>query len=185
MKTALLLIDIQNDYFPGGRMEVEGSIEAAACARKLLDKFRSEKLPIAHIQHVSTRPNATFFIHGTSGVDFHESVTPIEGEAVFVKHYPNSFRSTGLFDMLERNGIKNLIIAGMMTHMCIDATVRAAFDLHFDCTVISDACAARPLGFGGIEVEAKKVHASFLSALGSVYAKIMVADEFVMGEDLT
>lgn len=184
MKTALLLIDIQDDYFPGGRMEVDGSVEAAACARLVLEKFRSEQMPVIHIQHVSSRPNATFFIQGTSGVDFHESVKPINGEAVFVKHYPNSFRSTGLFDMLERNGIKNLIIAGMMTHMCIDATVRAAFDLHFECTVISDACATRALSFAGIEVEAKKVQASFLSALGYVYAKVMDADEFISGVDL-
>lgn len=181
MKTALLLIDIQEDYFPGGKMEVNGSLEAAMCARKLLDKFRSEKIPVIHIQHVSTRSNATFFLPGTRGIDFHETVMPHDGEAVFVKHYPNSFRSTGLFDLLERNGIKNLVIAGMMTHMCVDATVRAAFDQRFECTVISDACATRTLSFDGVEVEAKKVNASFLSALGAVYAKIMNADEFVSG----
>ena len=184
MKTALLLIDIQEDYFSGGRMEVEGSAEAAVCSRRLLEKFRTEKLPVIHIQHVSTRPNATFFIQGSSGIDFHESVKPVVGESVFVKHYPNSFRSTGLFDMLERNGIKNLVIAGMMTHMCIDATVRAAFDLHFECTVISDACATRALSFAGVEVEAKQVQASFLSALGAVYAKVMDAEEFINGVDL-
>lgn len=179
MKTALLLIDIQKDYFPGGRMEVDGSLQAALNAKKLLERFRCDNLPVIHIQHISSRPNATFFLPETDGIDFHEYVMPINGETVFTKHYPNSFRSTGLSDMLERSSIKHLVIAGMMTQMCIDATTRAAFDLHYECTVISDACAARAQSFGGVDVEAAKVHAAFLSALGAVYARVVTAGEYL------
>lgn len=181
MKTALLLIDIQKDYFKGGSMEVEGSLEAAGNAKKLLERFRAEKMPVVHIQHIAARPGATFFLPGTQGADFHEYVMPMAGESVFTKHYPNSFRSTGLSDMLERGSIKHLVIAGMMTQMCIDATTRAAFDLYYECTVISDACAARPQSFGGVDVEAARVHAAFLSALAAVYARVVPTDEYLSG----
>lgn len=184
MKTALILIDIQKDYFKDGKMVVEGSLQASENAKKILARFRSEKMPVVHIQHISARPNAPFFLPGTEGIEFHESVQPVNGEQIFTKHYPNSFRSTGLLDFLERNGVKHLVICGMMTQMCIDATTRAAFDLHFECTVISDACAAKEQAFAGVEVEAPKVHAAFLSALGAVYARIVSTDEYLFGYEV-
>ena len=179
MNTALLLIDIQNDYFPGGKMELEGSIQAAACAKRLLTFFRERKMPAVHIQHISLRPEATFFLPETEGVKIRADVAPTPDEEVVRKHYPNSFRETPLLDILKRMGANEVVICGMMTHMCVDATTRAAFDYGFSCTVISDACATRALNFADEIIPAAHVHGALLAALGAVYAKIVTTDDFI------
>jgi nicotinamidase-related amidase len=145
MNPALVLVDIQQDYFPGGRMEVVGAVEASRAAKKLLGHFREKNLPIVHVQHISTRTGSTFFLPNTKGINIHESVSPLPNETVIKKHFPNSFRDTDLQKYLGSQGIKELVICGMMSHMCIDATVRAAFDRGYTCIVIHDACATRNL----------------------------------------
>ena len=172
MKPALVIIDIQNDYFPGGKMELEGSPEASLQAAKLLASFRAKGLPLVHIQHVSNRPGASFFLPGTAGVNIHADVAPHAGETVLQKNFPNSFRGTGLLEHLRALGADHLVIAGMMTHMCVDATTRAAFDLGFSCSLAHDACATRALVFGEQHVPAAQVHAAFLAALNGLYAKV-------------
>ncbi len=172
MKTALLLIDIQNDYFPGGKMELEGPLEATAQARRLLDSFRRQVLPTVHIQHVSTRPGATFFLPDTDGVKFHKSIAPQAGEMVIVKHFPNSFRETTLLVHLKGAGVERLVLCGMMTHMCVDATVRAAADFGFPVLVAADACATRTLSYGETKIPAEHVHGAFLEALKS-YGQVL------------
>lgn len=180
MKTALLLIDIQNDYFPGGRMELVGSIQAAAAATRLLAAFRKEQWPVYHVQHISAQPGATFFLPDTPGAEIHEAVNPLPTEPVIVKHHPNSFRGTDLLDRLKANNVSTLLICGMMSHMCVDATVRAAFDFGINCLLTHDACATRDLSFNGVMVPAAHVHAAFMAALGAVYAQVKGVDE-IMG----
>jgi nicotinamidase-related amidase len=177
MQTALILVDIQNDYFPGGRNPLEGSPEAGECAGELLAFFRLRGLPCVHICHVSTRPGATFFIPGTEGVETHASVKPAEGETVIEKHYPNSFRETPLLEHLRSLGVERLVIGGMMTHMCVDATVRAAFDHGFECWVAQDACATKALVHDGQTIPAQQVHLAFLAALKAAYAKVLSVEE--------
>lgn len=173
MNRCLIVIDLQNDYFSGGAMELIGTDEAARNARLLLDRFRSAKLPVIHIQHIAARPGSTFFLPGTPGAEINAVVAPAEGEAVVVKNFPNSFRGTDLLDLLTARGVEELVICGAMSHMCIDATTRAAFDLGFTCTVAEDACATRDLVFNGNIVPARDVHASFMAALSAVYAKVV------------
>ncbi|MCE1248035.1 MAG: cysteine hydrolase [Firmicutes bacterium] len=178
MKTALLIVDIQNDYFPGGKMELSGSEEASLKAKSILEHFRKSGLPVIHIQHISVREGSTFFIPDTTGVKIHKNVTPAEGEKVFTKYYPSSFRETGLDEYLKSNGITNLVICGMMTHMCIDTTVRAAFDLGYTNILAYDACATRELNaVDGSVIPAGHVHNAFIAALGMVFAKTVKADE--------
>ena len=131
MTDALLIIDIQNDYFPGGAMALHEPEAAAANAAKLIAAFRQAGRPVIHMQHVSTRPGATFFLPNTPGVEIHASVRPLPGETVMQKHFPNCFRETKLLERLRGAGIGSLAIAGMMTHMCVDTTTRAASDLGF------------------------------------------------------
>lgn len=181
MSTALLVIDIQNDYFPGGAMELAGSSEAGAQARTLIDAFRGKALPVIHVQHISTRPGASFFVPGTTGVEIHPSVAPHEGETIIRKNFPNSFRDTPLLQHLRDNRITRLVVAGMMTHMCIDSTVRAAGDLGFECVLAHDACATRALSFGGMTVPAASVHATILAALNGLFAKVQAVDEVCAG----
>ena len=178
MKTALLLIDIQNDYFPGGKMELEGSPEAAEQALKLLEHFRSQGMPTVHIQHISTRPGATFFLPETEGAKIHSSILPLEGEVVVTKHYPNSFRETPLLDHLKALDVERLVITGMMTHMCVDATTRAAADLGFNIVLAEKACATRALSYGETIIPAEHVHKAFLAALKS-YGQVLATDEIL------
>jgi len=178
MKTGLILVDIQNDYFAGGRMELVGMDAAGEKAGQLLTLFRDNGWPTFHIQHISNYEGATFFLPGTKGAEIHSAVKPRSDESVIEKHYPNSFRETALLNALKSAGVENIVICGAMSHMCIDATTRAAADLGFGCTVIHDACATRNLDFAKKKILAQDVHASFMAALGSAYAKVLSNQEF-------
>ena len=171
MNKALVLVDIQNDYFPRGKMELCEMEQAAERARELLSEFRNRQYPVFHVRHISRNEGATFFLPDTAGAQIHETVAPKPGERVIEKHFPNSFRDTSLFDLLKEGDTGELFICGAMSHMCIDATTRAAFDLGFKCVVVDDACATRALLYRGREIPAQSVHGAFMSALTSVYAR--------------
>jgi nicotinamidase-related amidase len=179
MNTALLLIDIQNDYFPNGRMPLEKSTEASLKAQEVLQAFRTRQKPVIHVQHISTRPDATYFLPCTKGIEFHPNVQPTKNETIIKKHYPNSFKDTGLLNHLIKNQINHLVIGGMMTHLCIDATVRAAYDLGFSCTVIHDACATKNLEFNNTVIPAQSVHHAFLAALQPTYGNVLSVRELL------
>jgi nicotinamidase-related amidase len=172
---ALLIVDLQNDYFEGGRMPLAGTEAAADRARALLRHCREQGLPRWHVQHLSVRPGASFFVPDTPGAEIHPSVAPADGETVVRKHFPNAFRDTPLLDALRAAGITELVVCGAMSHLCIDATTRAAADLGFGCAVAHDACATRALSFGGVEVPAPQVHAAFMAALSGSYARMATA----------
>ena len=178
MNTALLLVDIQNDYFPGGKHPLVNPLEAAKKAYELLQCFREHGGKHIHIQHISLKPDAAFFIKGDSGSDIHDSVAHFEGEPIVYKHYPNSFRETNLLEMLKEWGIERVVITGMMTHLCVDATARAAADYGFQVLIAEDACATRDLQYGDTIIPANLVHKSFLAALKS-YGKVMKSDEII------
>jgi nicotinamidase-related amidase len=179
MTTALIIVDIQNDYFPDGKMPLVGPIEASQQAARLLDHFRQTERPIVHIQHITVRPGATFFLPGTAGADFHPNVQPLPGEPIVQKNFPNSFRDTPLMDVLREQQANRLIICGMQTNLCVDAITRAAADFGFECIVAADACAARDLTFDGVTVPAEQVHQAFLAALNGSYAKVLKVDQIL------
>ncbi len=179
MKRALILIDIQNDYFAKGKMPVANSELVSLNAKKLLTYFRNEKMTIAHVQHISTRVGSTFFIPNSEGVEIHPNVKPLGNEKIFVKHFPNSFRETGLLSYLNEREITNLVICGMMTHMCVDATVRAAKDYEFNIELISDACSTKNLEINGQNVKASEVQKSFLAALSYFYSQVLTTENYL------
>ena len=177
MSKVLVLIDLQKDYFPGGRMELVGAAEAVERAAALLKAFRDGALPVVHIQHIAARAGATFFLPDTEGAQIHPAVRPREGERVVVKHFPNAFRETDLRASLGALGASELVFAGMMTHMCVDTTVRAAADLGFPCSLAHDACATRDLAFGAGKVAAGDVQTAYLAALSGSFAAVRSAAE--------
>lgn len=179
MKNALLVIDIQNDYFPGGKMELVHPLEAARNARELLQCFREHDKYHVHIQHVATKPGATFFLPGDRGCDIHDSVAHFEGEPLVVKHHPNAFRDTNLLEMLKEQSVERIVITGMMTHMCVDATARAAADFGFQIMVAEDACATRDLKYGETTIPAEQVHKGFLAALKS-YGEVTTSEQVIV-----
>jgi nicotinamidase-related amidase len=179
MTKALIIVDVQNDYFKGGNMELVKMDAAADNCRQLLHEYRNSSSPIFHIQHLATREGATFFVPNTRGCEIHDSVKPLESEVILTKNYPSSFRDTGLDEKLREANISNIVVCGAMSHMCIDTTVRAAFDLGYSCEVISDACATRDLEFEGKTIDSSDVHASFMAALMVPFASVTTTREFL------
>jgi nicotinamidase-related amidase len=175
----LLLIDIQNDYFPDGANPLEGPEAAARNAARLLQAFRAADEPVVHLQHIWADQSATYMRPETDGIEIHPMVAPVEGEPVIRKSFANGFHSTTLHDELEAAGAEHLVIAGMMTSMCVDATVRAAADLGYEVSVAHDACATMALTFDGAEVPADYVQAAFLAALAEGYARVATTGELL------
>jgi nicotinamidase-related amidase len=184
--TALLIIDLQNDYFPswpGARWPLAGTEAAAACAARLLAAFRAQGRPVVHVRHANASPEAPFFVEGSPGADIHASVAPRAGEPVIAKRFANCFRDTPLQAQLTAMGVDALMIAGAMSHMCIDAGTRAAADLGYACTVVHDACATRDQQFDGRSVPAAQVHTAFMAALAFAYARVSDCDTALAGLD--
>jgi len=180
MSTALIIVDIQNDYFPNGKMELNNPEKAAANTAKILELFRqNNKDNIFHVQHIAADPAMGFFLPDTVGAEIHETVQPLETESIIIKNFANSFLNTELESKLKEKGITKLVVVGMMTHMCIDATVRAAVDLGYETTLIEDACATRDLSYQDKVVPAQQVHYSFVSALNGMYANVISTDDFL------
>lgn len=172
-KTALILVDIQNDYFEGGLWPVAEMDRVSANAARLLSAARSSGDLVVHIRHENQIPEVPFFKPGTAGAEIHASVAPADGEAVLTKHRANSFHGTGMLEMLQDAGVEAVTICGAMSQMCIDATARAAGDYGFQVTVAEDACGAKEMEFGGVEVSAAQVHAAFMMPLAMGYAQVV------------
>jgi nicotinamidase-related amidase len=160
-------------------MPLERSTETSLKAQEILQAFRAKQRHVIHVQHISTRPDATYFLPCTKGIEFHSNVQPTKNETIIKKHYPNSFKDTGLLNHLTKHKIHHLVVCGMMTHLCIDATVRAAYDLGFSCTVLHDACATKNLEFQNIPIPAQSVHHAFLAALQPTYANVLSVREML------
>jgi nicotinamidase-related amidase len=178
--TALILIDLQNDYFEGGANTLVNSLEAVLNAKQVLGIFRKNQWPVFHIQHISISRNATFFLPATKGAEIHPAVSPLVHESQIIKHYPNSFRDTTLLTELRAMNIVKLVICGMMTHMCVDATVRAARDYGFNCKLVGDACATKDLQITDKIIGAEDVHNAFLAALNGFYANVITTSQFLI-----
>jgi nicotinamidase-related amidase len=177
--TALLLIDFQNDYFENGTNTLVNPDKACNNARLILDRFRQQTLAVIHIQHIATKPTATFFLPDTFGAEINEKVKPLETEKLCIKHYPNSFRDTDLLEHIQKTGITELVVCGMMTHMCVDATTRAAKDYGLNCIVIADACATKDLEILGQKVKAEDVQTSFIAALNYFYSSVTTTSQYL------
>ena len=169
--TALLIIDIQDFYFPGGKSELVNPEAASANAAKVLAAFRAAGNPVVHVRH-----------EFEPGGSIHASVAPVEGEKVFTKTEVSCFNGTKVLAYLEETGVEKLVIVGMQTHMCLEAATRAAHDLGFECTVVADACATRDLKYGDRTVPAADVHASTLATLNRTYAKVVDTKTFLSGK---
>jgi nicotinamidase-related amidase len=180
-RRALVLIDVQNDYFPGGRWPLVGIESAADNAAKVLAAARARGDLVVHVRHEFPNADAPFFAPGSEGARIHQTVHEVSGEPVVLKHRVNAFRETDLMAILDQHDVEELVICGAMSHMCVDAGVRAASYLSYKCIVVHDACATRDQEFEGVVVPAAQVHAAFMAALGFGYAKVVSAEEYLAG----
>lgn len=179
-KRALVVVDLQNDYFPGGKWTLSGIDAAADNAGRLLAAARTAGEPVLHIRHEFRSEDAPFFTPGSPGAQIHPKAANRADEPVILKHFVNSFRDTELKQRLDEIGVTEIVLCGAMSHMCIDAATRAAADFGYKVTLIHDACASRDLTFNGVTVPAAQVHAAFMAALGFAYAQLCSTDEFLI-----
>lgn len=177
--TALVIIDVQNDYFPQGKCELFQSEQALKVTKRLLEHFRERKLPIFYVQHISPE-GAAFFLPNTKGVQLHKEIEPLGSEYIIVKHTPNGFHETTLQEKLTSLSIKNLVMCGMMTHMCVDTTVRAAKDLGHLVTLISDACATKDLEWNGRKLPASLINDVYMASLNGRFATVMSSTDYLL-----
>lgn len=177
--TALIVVDIQNDYFSGGKWELNATDAAADNAARVIGAARERGDLVVHIRHETLAPNAPFFVPGSEGAQLHEKVRNLPDELVIVKNFMNPYRDTELLHVLEHNEIERVTVVGNMSHMCIDAVTRASDDFGFETTVIHDACTTHDLEFNHVKVPAPLVHAAFMAALQFGYAKVLSADEYL------
>ena len=160
--TALVIIDIQDFYFPGGALPLVEPQAASRNAGRLLARFRETGLPVVHVGH-----------NASAGKEFHADVQPAPGEEIVFKDEVNAFAGTDLLDRLHERGIRRLVLCGMQTHMCLEGAARAAHDFGFDVVVVADACATRDLKYGSTVVPAAEVHAATLATLDRVYGRVV------------
>jgi nicotinamidase-related amidase len=177
-KQAIVVVDFQNDYLTSGSWPLVGIDAAVQKAARVIEDARSKDVPVIHVRHESPE-GAPFFVAGYLGAEIIPAVAPNEGEQVVVKNYPNAFRDTDLKAKLDAEGVKDVVIVGAMSHMCIDATARAGADHGYNVTIVEDAAATRDAEFNGMTVPADQVHAAFMAALGFAYGKVVTADDFL------
>lgn len=178
MKQGLLIIDVQNDYFEQGKMPLNHPNQALKQIKRLENYFEANRLPILYIQHIKEAADAGFFKRGTVGARLHPDLNVNEDSLIIEKHFPNSFDKTDLEKALKTMAVEQLVIIGMMTHMCVDSTTRASKELGYEPIVIADATATKSLAFNGREISAIDVQGAFLSALKN-FAQVITATEFL------
>ncbi len=178
MTRVLVIVDIQRDYFPGGAYPLVGADAAAERAAVLLDSQRAAGAPVIHVRHES-EPGAGMLVAGSPGGQIDARVAPLAGETVVPKKHPNAFLETPLQGLLVEAAASEVLVIGMQSSMCVDATVRAASDLGFVVTVAADACAAPDLEFAGRTIGGADVHTAFMAALAAGYADVTGVDELV------
>lgn len=178
-KQAVIVVDLQKEYSSDGKLPLVNIEQAVQNAARIIADAREKNFLVIHVRHEFNNPSFEFFVPGTAGVDFIPEVEPQDDEKVILKNYPNSFLKTDLKEILDENGIEEVVVIGAMSHMCVDATVRAASDFGYKVTVVHDACATRDLEFDGQVVQAAQVHTAMMSALGFAYAKIVTRDEYL------
>jgi nicotinamidase-related amidase len=178
-KKTLICVDVQNDYFPGGLYPLEGATNAATNIAAALKLFRQQKIPIIHIRQMSLPKTIPFLIENSVGSEIHESAAPLSGEILLHKRFPNSFRGTGLKELLDTMGINQVYLLGFMSQICIDATTRQALDYQFKVSLIPDACAAAKQVFQSQVIEPHTVHACMMASLQFIGCELINSQDLI------
>lgn len=181
-KRGLIVVDLQNEYLPTGKLPLSGIEAAADNAAKVIDDARNKGIPVFHIRHEFATSDAPVFVPGSDGVKIQPAVAPVGDEPVIVKHHINSFRDTDLKQQLDAKGVEDVVVVGAMSHMCIDAVVRAAVDMGYPATVLHDACATLDLSFNGVTVPAAHVHAAMMAAFEFGYGTVKSTQAYLTAE---
>lgn len=178
-KRGLIVVDLQNEYLPTGKLPLAGIEAATANAARVIADARNKEIPVFHVRHESVNREAPAFATDTNAVEIQPAVAPVGDEPVIVKHHINAFRDTDLKQRLNAHRVEEVVVVGAMSHMCVDAVVRAASDMGYPVTVLHDACATLDLAFGDVTVPAAQVHAAMMAAFAFGYATVKSTDEYL------
>ncbi len=179
MKRALVVVDIQNDYFEGGNCVLHEPQTAAKKAKSLIDFFHDHHEPVIYICHINQGSNQGAFVPDSVGSEIYAEIQPADCDHVFIKHVPDSFEADGFWNYLRQESIQELIVCGMMSHMCIDTTVRSARVKGYEVIVAEDACTTMSLEWDKISYPAETVHAVYMASLSGAFAKVMKTDVYL------
>lgn len=183
-KTAVLVIDFQNEYFPGGRMVIPDGGSALENTRRLIKAADAKGIRVIHVQHVLPA-GAPLFAEGGKTVQFHPDMQPRTGETVVQKDNVSVFAgaSAAVMDKtLKEAGIDTLIVTGLMTHACVSGAARdaAAAPRGYRVIVSSDATATRDLQLAtGTRIDHKTLHAASLATVEDTYGDVMTTDAII------
>lgn len=180
-KRAIIVVDLQNEYLASGKLPLVGIDAATTNAVRVIADARAKGVPVLHVRHESASSDAPIFVPGSNGVRIMVDVAPIGNEPVIVKNHVNSFRDTDLKQQLEARGIEDVVVVGAMSHMCVDAVVRASADMGYAVTVLHDACATRDLEFNGVVAPAAHVHAAMMASFEFGYGRVVATDAYLAG----
>lgn len=178
-KRAIIVVDLQNEYLATGKLPLVGIDAATANAMRVIADARSKGVPVLHVRHESASSDAPIFVPGSNGVQIMAAVAPIGDEPVIVKNHVNSFRDTDLKQQLEARDIEDVVVVGAMSHMCVDAVVRASADMGYAVTVLHDACATRDLEFNGVVAPAAQVHAAMMASFEFGYGRVVATGAYL------
>jgi nicotinamidase-related amidase/phenylpyruvate tautomerase PptA (4-oxalocrotonate tautomerase family) len=175
----LLLIDFQHEYLDG-RLPLPDIAQVTQAAARLVQAAEARGMHIIHIHHEATQADAPLFAPGSPAARALCALPVAPHHHHLVKRWPSSFKATGLIDLLASSGAKSVLLAGAMTHNCIDSTAREAMHLGLAVAIASDACATRDLpGIDGHVIPAEHVHICSLSALADRHADVFTTDQIL------
>ncbi|MEW9552563.1 isochorismatase family protein [Nonomuraea sp. NPDC050783] len=170
-EATLILIDFQNTYRTGV-MALPDADTALDAAARLLERARAAGARVVHVVNDGGEGSPYDIRVEIGQID--KRVAPVDGEPVVVKGFPNSFHETELLEVLRRSAAgPELVLAGFMTHMCVQFTAQGAFNRGYRPTVVAEACATRPLaGPDGTPIPAQALHAAALTTIGDLFGRI-------------
>jgi nicotinamidase-related amidase len=180
MKQALLVIDVQNEYFTG-KLPIsypQGSFENIL---KAMDWAHASHVPVVVIQHTSLAPEAPTFRQGTPGWELHEEIRRRHADSIIGKHMPGSFTGTGLDDWLKKNDISTVTVAGYMSQMCCDTTARQAFHRGYAVNFLSDATGTLSVSNAAGSISDADLHRAVLVTQQMRFSRVMKTGEWIMG----
>lgn len=177
-KSALVVIDFQNEYF-SGKMPIPDGAAALAKTRELITFADSQKIPVYHVQHVAPAGSPVFAIDGQT-VKFHPDMQPRPQDVVLQKSTVSVFASTDLDQQLKKAGIQTLIISGLMTHACVAGAARDAAPLGYNVIVASDASATRAITrANGVSIDKDSLHKAALAEVEDTFGDVLSTAQIV------
>jgi len=174
--SALIIIDMQKGMeHIGPRNNPEAEVRIS----ELLSRWRERGQPIVHVRHLSLTPSSPFW-PGQLGAEFQEQLMPMDTEHVVDKHVTDAFAQSSLERWLHQRGIRSLVFVGVSTNMSVEASVRSAGCIGFDCKVVADACYTydRP-DLDGRQRSADDLHRVALANLQGEYAQVCQSSELL------